>query len=160
MTKICVFSDSHGYLDHMLGAISQEAPDYVIFLGDGERDICRAEKQFPSIGFLRVCGNCDRHSNAPLVLNTVIAGKKIFAVHGHHYKVKYDSSYSTLRYAALEADADIVLFGHTHMPYYDRNLGMDIMNPGSISCMNPPTYGVIMIESGNVTAELKHAPEK
>ncbi len=155
MTKVCVFSDSHGFPDHMILAISQEMPEYVIFLGDGERDMERAEKQFPAAAFLHVCGNCDRHSAAPVVLNTEIAGKKIFATHGHHYKVKYDTSYSTLCYAAMEAGADIVLFGHTHIPYYDRHLGMDIMNPGTISRISRPTYGVLEIGFGKVSAKIK-----
>ena len=156
MTKVCVFSDSHGYAGNMIQAISEEMPQYVIFLGDGAQDLHRAKKEFPSVEFLSVCGNCDRHSAAPLVLKTAIAGKKIFAAHGHHYEVKFDSTYSTLRYAALEADADIVLFGHTHIPYQDSGLGFDvIMNPGTISQFSGAAYGVLAIGSGKVNAEIK-----
>ena len=35
MTKICVFSDSHGCPENILRAMSKESPEYVIFLGDG-----------------------------------------------------------------------------------------------------------------------------
>ncbi|MDE7242480.1 MAG: YfcE family phosphodiesterase, partial [Oscillospiraceae bacterium] len=143
------------YPDNMIQAIAEEQPDYVIFLGDGEQDLNRTKKRFPGVEFLHVRGNCDLHSAAPLVLKTAIAGKKIFAVHGHHYDVKFDESYSTLRYAAMEADADIVLFGHTHVPYHDKSLGMDVLNPGSVSRIYSPTYGVLEISGGDVTAEIR-----
>ena len=39
MFKIVVFSDSHGSSDEMEKVIKIEAPDLVIFLGDGEKDI-------------------------------------------------------------------------------------------------------------------------
>ena len=39
MTKICVFSDSHGNSENMIQAIEMEKPDIVIHLGDGAGDM-------------------------------------------------------------------------------------------------------------------------
>ena len=89
------------------------------------------------------------------LLKTEIAGQKVFATHGHAYKVKYDRDYQTLRYAALEADARLVLFGHTHVPYHDRVWGMEMINPGSIGYGNKPSYAVVELDETGVTADLK-----
>ena len=45
--------------------------------------------------------------------------------------------------AALEADADVVLFGHTHAPFRDFTMGMHLLNPGSIGPTTRPSYGII-----------------
>ena len=155
MTRLCVFSDSHGFPDHMLRVIRAEGPDAVFHLGDGEGDLRAVKRAFPHLPVYSVRGNCDVFGAAPVLLKTEIEGKKIFAAHGHTYKVKYDRDLQTLRYAALEADARIVLFGHTHVPFHDRVWGMELVNPGSIGYVARPGYAVIVIDGGTVTADLK-----
>ncbi len=157
MVKICVFSDSHGYPDHMLRAIRAESPDQVIFLGDGEGDLRAVRREFPGLTVHSVRGNCDVGSASPALLRMETEGTKIFATHGHAYHVKMDRDYQRLRYAALEADARIVLFGHTHVPYHERVWGMEIMNPGAIGYGSRPSYGVVTVDNGAVTADLKRA---
>lgn len=155
MTKICVFSDSHGYGDPMLHAIRVESPDLIIHLGDGESDLAKVKGNFPDLEIRSVRGNCDVFSAEPVLLQTEVEGKKIFATHGHTYNVKLDRDYRRLRYAALESDARIVLFGHTHIPYHDRCWGMEILNPGSICAGPSPSYGVLVIDGDDMTAQLK-----
>ena len=58
-------------------------------------------------------------------------GKKIFMCHGHRYGVKY--GYNSIFYRGKEVGADIVLFGHSHLPIIDEHDGLILMNPGSIS---------------------------
>lgn len=159
MTKLLVFSDSHGCAGHMLRAIEAEAPDGIVFLGDGERDLHEVMRRFPNLPVKSVRGNVDGQSAAPLLLRDTIEGKRVFAVHGHEYNVKYGGGIQRLCYAAMEADADIVLFGHTHAPYSDRYLGMDILNPGSIGSNARPTYGVVTIADGAVATRIKAAPQ-
>ena len=158
MTRICVFSDSHGCVEYMLRAIAHEKPDMIIHLGDGENDLYSVQRLYPELPVESVQGNCDRFSSALTVLNTTVAGKRIFAVHGHKYGVKYDPALTNLRYAAMEADADIVLFGHTHTPYRDHSLAMDILNPGSCGDVRVPTYGVIEIDGSSVSTAVKEVP--
>lgn len=154
-TRLCVFSDSHGNPDHMLTAIRREAPDAIFHLGDGESDLRAVKRAFPDLPIYSVRGNCDLFGAAPGLLKTEIAGQKVFATHGHAYKVKYDRDYQTLRYAALEADARLVLFGHTHVPYHDRVWGMEMINPGSIGYGSKPSYAVVELDETGVTADLK-----
>ena len=144
MTKIFVFSDSHGDVDDMCRIIMAGAPDLVIHLGDYVSDCDELRRRFPDIQIANVRGNCDYRSAVPELRRLNIEGKSIFAAHGHVYNVK--SGYTRICYAAMEADADILLFGHTHIPYRDTGLGMEIMNPGSIGKGAHPSYGVITID--------------
>ena len=156
---ICVFSDSHGYAKNMIEAVRREKPVLCFFLGDGETDLVSLRNRFPDLPVNAVRGNCDLRSAQPLVLNCVVGGLRIFAVHGHQYEVKYDDALHELCYAALRADADVLLFGHTHLPYLDRHLGMEIMNPGTIGKVKSPSYGVLTIEDGKAQAEIKYLNE-
>jgi putative phosphoesterase len=154
--KICVFSDSHGYAEHMIEAVRREKPALCFFLGDGESDLVTLRGCCPDLPINSVRGNCDLRSTQPLVLNAVVAGVRIYAVHGHQHEVKYDDAVRELCRAALRADADVVLFGHTHRPYLDRHLGMEILNPGSIGRVRTPSYGLLTIENGRVDAEIRY----
>lgn len=156
MAKICVFSDSHGCTENLLRAMERETPEYVVYLGDGERDMYKVASKYRQTRFCFVRGNCDVNSSKPLVLQETIEGKKVFATHGHKFEVKEDSTHWKLRSSAMEADADIVLFGHTHIPFKDKSLGMEVMNPGSIGVVKSPTYGVITIQDGVAKTEIKH----
>ena len=68
--------------------------------------------------------------------------------HGHKYNVK--SSLLALKYKGMEKNADIILFGHTHVPYIDDTDGIIMLNPGSVS-----TYGIIEINESEVTASVE-----
>ena len=154
MTKLCVFSDSHGLALYMLRAIRAEDPDLVVHLGDGYSDLSEVMEAFPGLPLRCVRGNCDVFSPAPAKLAFSVEGKRILAVHGHAYQVKTDRSLQRLCYAALEEEADLVLFGHTHVPCHDRWGDLEILNPGSISGLRP-SYGVVAVENGRLSAELK-----
>ena len=95
-----------------------------------------------------------------MIRQDVVSGFRFYAVHGHQHEVKYDDSVRELCYAALRADADVVLFGHTHLPYLDHHLGMEIMNPGSIGKVKNPSYGLLTIEDGKLSAEIRYLKEE
>lgn len=152
--KICVFSDSHGYAKNMIEAVWREKPSLCFFLGDGESDLVTLRSRFPELPINAVRGNCDLLSAQPLTLKCAVGGLKIFAVHGHQHEVKYDDSVRELCYAGLREDADVVLFGHTHLPYLDRHLGMIILNPGAIGHVRKPSYAVLTVDNGKADAEI------
>ena len=152
MPEIYVFSDSHGSVGDMKDIIRAARPDMVIHAGDYSSDCEELKREFPDILISGVCGNCDRIPLAPPVLTFNMFGKKFFVAHGHNYGVK--SGIDRLCYAGLEAQADIIIFGHTHIPFYGRRLAIDIVNPGSIGRGARPSYAVISIsESGEVAVK-------
>ena len=153
--KVCVFADSHGFIGNMIAAIELEEPDLCFFLGDGDRDITEVAGRFPDIPFNIVRGNCDLWSNESSTITCEIEGVRIFATHGHLSYVKQDFGYETLISQALDAGADLVLFGHTHRQYLSETYGLTLLNPGTIGRGYYPTYAVLLINDGKFSAELK-----
>ena len=154
MKTLLVFSDSHGSAGLMLRAIERESPSLVIHLGDGEDDLSAVRGQYPHLGIEQVRGNCDRRSDARSVLRLTVEGVRILAVHGHEHEVKYDPTLFRLKAAALADEARLVLFGHTHVPHIEEDMGLLIMNPGSVGSSpyitSHPTYGLVRFGSGAI----------
>lgn len=153
MTKILVFSDSHGNGRGISAALGQH-PDasIALFLGDGIGDFRRAA-DLPHLKTVCVRGNCDFYGVSTGVRDVeiiTVENVRIMMTHGHLFGVK--SGFGTALDKAAAAEADIFLFGHTHVPFDhtfshgDRHIRM--FNPGSVSrgrdCGN--TYGVIVVD--------------
>ena len=153
--KICVFSDSHGYAGNMMTAIELEKPDLCFFLGDGERDIARVIEEYPDLPVYAVSGNCDFRTDLSSSLFCEVGGVRIYATHGHLSRVKYDYDLETLTSQAVEAGADIALFGHTHSQQLCESRGVTLLNPGSIGRGYYPSYAVLTIENGRYMTDLK-----
>lgn len=154
--KILVFSDSHGKLDWMIAAMEAEKPDHVFFLGDHERDGWDLNRLYPAIPLNAVRGNCD-WGPGPEEWVVELEGVRFLLTHGHLYGAK--TGVSRLEGAGLRTGADMVCFGHTHMPL-DRN------EPGHVWLFNPGTiggpygqrvtFGVLTVKDGKVHAEIKN----
>lgn len=171
--NILVFSDSHGRTSKILEAFEKQIkkPDAIVFLGDGLRDLsyCDFIERIPVYA---VCGNCDFYSvyggvrGEDEILIT-LGGKRILMTHGHDYGVKH--SLGGLVSAAVRKEADIVLFGHTHVPLekclptgeceYGIRLPkpLYLMNPGSIGgydgsfgCMEIDRHGNVILSHGEL----------
>lgn len=151
--KILVISDVHGRISLAERMLERENPDEVFFLGDGLREISESAKFFPKIRFHMVAGNCDFMAGKEQCV-IKISGKNIFYTHGHRYNVKMERemNYITLRSAAMDCGADIVLFGHTHQPDLFFMNGMCIMNPGAAAAGK---YGIIEINRNEIKPELR-----
>lgn len=149
--KILVLSDSHGQMRLMEQAVRTEQPDEIFHLGDHIRDAEQLERTFPSIPIARVVGNCDYFSDGLKTIQCQRQGVSIFATHGHRYHVKF--GYQRLEYAAREVGAQVVLFGHTHVPYCEQYNGLWLLNPGACGGQNG-SYGLVIIEDKNITCKL------
>ena len=162
---IPIISDSHGsgyraeYIFERLKRCGDH-PSAVIFLGDGARDI---EDGIPdSCELISVAGNCDAWTSLfddngneiPDERLEIIGGLRIFMTHGHMYGVK--GGYGAAVSYACREGADVLLFGHTHIPCqtYDSALPrpLHILNPGSIGYRGDGfySYGIIEIQAGSV----------
>ena len=144
--KILVLSDSHRAEKPMLDAVRRERPDAIIHLGDHASDAQVLSSEFPLLPLSVVRGNCDLfEDNVPESVLMNWEGVRIFATHGHRYGVK--SNVLRLYYAAMEKEAEVILFGHTHIPYCEESDGVWLLNPGSCG-RSRPSYGIIEIENG------------
>lgn len=139
---ILVLSDSHGRVNNISDAVAlNKNAEAVLFLGDGLRDLSRAETLGKPI--ISVRGNCDISSSDVNGVYTLSFGEyNIMLTHGHLFSVK--STLDTLAAHAASIGADIALFGHTHIPF-DKYLPagstvggvmlqkpLRLFNPGSI----------------------------
>ena len=145
MKRVLIFSDTHDYIEPCVRLMTQmKDVDAVIHAGDSARDAQDLKYAFPEIPVYYVRGNNDWFSDAPDKLSVTIGGKKILIVHGHIERVKYDLTLSELTRKGEAANADLVVFGHTHKPRTEYRGKMIILNPGSVRFSR--TYAVAEIE--------------
>ncbi len=156
--NILVISDSHGKTNLVFQLLQKlhSQLDYVIHLGDCFSDIEYYTTIFTDLIFVTVTGNCDYFYQDNLSQIITIENTRIFVTHGHKYKVK--TGLEQLRRAALEVNANICLFGHTHCGEVTRSGDILFFNPGSLAFPRDgckPTYGLIDISSnGSVSVKI------
>lgn len=151
--RLLVFSDSHSGLSFMRRCCEALHPDGILHLGDHYDDGEVIRDAFPQANIWMVPGNCDRY-RAPIhaqeILTPIIGGVSFYLTHGHLHRVK--STLFALLRDARAAGAQVVLFGHTHQAYLNREEedGLLVMNPGSCGYYGG-SAGLIEIENGAVT---------
>lgn len=155
--KFLAISDTHGDVDKVVKFIKnniKEKIEGIFFLGDYVEDGEIISKEL-DINTYIVAGNGDFHSDYPDDLLLNINQKKILLTHGHRYKLGYDLT--TLFFRGLELSADLILYGHTHVPLITREEDILIINPGSPSyprsINKDKTIALIDIEN-KITAEI------
>ena len=143
--KFLVISDVHGRYERIGRLLSMHRDiDALMFLGDGLVDLERAGVYEMGVSVFSVKGNCDWNSflrseciDEELVLN--FEGYRFLLMHGHTRGVKHGMTNAI--YAAIEREADILLFGHTHeaiekylpaQSEYSLEKPLRIFNPGSL----------------------------
>ena len=163
MLRILILSDSHGRNENVELAIAQvreEIGEFQMLIHLGDVGDARELESLAGVPCYIVRGNTDY--DAKLLNANVIeaGGHRIFATHGHLYQV--DMRLDLLRFAALENDCDIAMYGHTHVPYLEEDPDdVTILNPGSISKPRQAdhryTYMVMEIDDEDeVTYELRY----
>ena len=148
--RILVISDSHGDQWAVRQAIeAQPGADIILHLGDGARDMEDVAMSYPHKMVYQVRGNCDFSSGVmiPYARDEILGGRKCFMTHGHLYGVKSDLYRITC--AARERGAEILLFGHTHVPLATYDDGLYILNPGSVG-HGDGRYGIVDITPAGV----------
>ncbi len=163
--KLMIASDIHGslrYCEALLEAYSREKADRLLLLGDilyhGPRNdlpdgyapkgvIAALNERKNDI--LCVRGNCDTEVDQMVLAFPVMAdyalvcaeGCRIYATHGHVYHPD--------RLPPLQ-EGDILLYGHTHVPAWERRGGILCLNPGSVSIPKEDSPRGYMTLSGGV----------
>ena len=76
-------------------------------------------------------GNNDFFAPHPYEEEFDLGPHHIMITHGHHYHVS--TGPEILKEEALSIGADVVMFGHTHRPYFEQDEDITVLNPGSVS---------------------------
>jgi hypothetical protein len=153
--RIGIMSDTHGDVTLAEEAIRQMGSiDLMLHAGDTYADMVKLSKKF-DIEMIGVRGNIGRVDEGPAELVLELNGHRIFLVHGHHYDVKH--SLMRLYYRAKEIEADIVVYGHTHLAMTAVEDGILFVNPGSVGVPKGKyknSYAILDLSSQNAEAEI------
>lgn len=125
---LLVASDTHGRPDRLLEAYRRVNPAATVFLGDGLRDLSYLPDSTP---LYAVRGNCDwsADTDAPAARVAEVGSYRLYLTHGHLHGVKLQLDAAIA--AAVAADADALLYGHTHIPF-ERTLQAGTCIAGSV----------------------------
>lgn len=144
MKLVGLISDSHGRVDPRIHQAFANV-DLIVHAGD----ICDADvlDELETIAPVKaVLGNCDVDGLGSMrmdsLLNFEVEGVRIGVVHDRH-----DSG-------SLADSVEVIVFGHSHMPYDEYEDGVRWINPGSAQqARRSPfgrTVGLLEIDSGEV----------
>ena len=157
--KIVVVSDSHGE-NRIINQILACEPDADALIHCG--DVCGSLEEILDydIPVYAVGGNCDSPGRYPRELEVKFGYYNVFIVHGDQYRVDYRDD--LIFYAGKERFADVVCFGHSHVPQNMTVEGMLLLNPGSVvrpkQLPRVGTYAVLTISEDELPrAELRIA---
>lgn len=153
--RIGLVSDTHRFTAAMDKAIPYlKYCDLIVHAGDNIDDSYYLEA-VTDVPVVAVKGNCDFYSDPGKDEETFMAeDKKVLVCHGHNYGIKY--SLDELQKRAEDKEADIVIFGHSHVPYYKEKDGIIFINPGSTSLPRGGSskgIGILDVENGEITYE-------
>lgn len=152
--KIAVVGDTHGKIDTIVQELREIEVDHLFFTGDFYSDAGKISRRL-GLDFTGVSGNCDFRSKGEQEQFLRISGKHFYITHGHKYGVKH--GLNSLYYRAEEIKADVVLFGHTHIPFCEKINGIWFINPGSPSRPRGgarKTYALIEIENHSFSPQI------
>lgn len=160
--KILVASDIHGsayYAKKLKERIEKEVPDQIILLGDlyyhGPRnqlgmeyapmEVAKILNSYKNI-IVSTRGNCDAEVDMMISefefkesIEKTINGKKFFFSHGHKYN----------RDSYPNSDFDIMVYGHFHTGFIEKENGKIFVNSGSVSLPKNGTKNSYLIIDEN-----------
>jgi putative phosphoesterase len=156
--KIGVLSDTHlrvpdDMLEHILEEVFADT-DMILHAGDivTRTVLGRLEEN----GVIAVCGNMDDYEVAdslPMVRIVPAAGKRIGLIHGWGSKDGLAQRIS----ARFDDRPDLIVFGHSHVPFWGLVDGTYMFNPGSASqnrYSGSATVGLIEIVDNRMTGSI------
>ncbi|QRG69363.1 YfcE family phosphodiesterase [Brevibacillus choshinensis] len=137
---ILVISDTHGLVREVQRVTDRHAVEKMLHCGD----FCVDHNRDPFSRMTLVRGNCDTANEVPTEQETKWRDLHILQTHGHLYGVK--STLLRLHYRAEETGANVVIFGHSHVPACGVVRDILFLNPGSLQLprgFEVPTYAII-----------------
>lgn len=154
MTRIGVFSDTHGRLSNLSAALDRAGTlDGFLHLGDFGSDAEPIARRLP-VPYHAVRGNCDYSGNLPRQLVVTYEDASLLLLHGDAYARRGTYALALL---AEENRCHAVLFGHSHTPLLAAQGDVLVLNPGSLSCprcSSAPSFAVLTIDGRHVHAKV------
>lgn len=148
--RYLIVSDTHGKHRSLREVVEKVGHiDGMFHLGDFEGGLGTIEEMI-DCPLYAVRGNNDFGSYLEDEKIVGVGEHKIFLTHGHRYSLFF--GIERLLDLAYTKGCDVVLFGHTHMPFLEEQDGIWVANPGSISLprqsSRKPTYMIMELDAG------------
>ena len=152
--KLLIISDSHGNNEIIEKIIKKEKPEIIIHAGD----YCTNEEWMNTHITYYVDGNNDYHNKRSLLFN--IFNYKFYLLHSDELfsfnQITYENRLINL---AKENQVDVLIFGHTHVPYIKDDIKPYLINPGSLSYPRQSNgnkaYVIALVSWNQIKFELK-----
>ncbi len=152
---IGVVSDTHGFYDPRVPPLL-DGVEHILHAGDiGTGRIIEQLSEIAPV--TAVCGNNDREgpeSQFPEVESVELGGCRIYLTHIVKVpKEGDDAGLSTF----LEARADVVVFGHSHMAVHEERGPLTFFNPGAAGKRRfkvVPSIGLLNVGPGRVEGRI------
>jgi putative phosphoesterase len=153
--RIGVMSDTHmrepdRLLDFILDEVFADM-DMILHAGD---IVAAAVLEYMELrGVTAVCGNMCDYDVAKLVPQRrllEVAGKRIALIHGWGSR---DGLERRLIDAFAEPFPDVIVYGHSHIPFWGRVQGVSMFNPGAAGRRGGGSVGILEILDDTVRGE-------
>jgi uncharacterized protein len=147
--RFLILSDTHGNYPLAFRALEMAGPiDRIFHLGDCIED-ARLIEEITGRDIVKVPGNCDFTVSEPGDISAVFAGKRFFITHGDKYSVK--GGLAPLCFKARSENAEIVLYGHTHIGSVDLLEGTLFVNPGALRHKwHSPSFALLDVDFSGI----------
>jgi putative phosphoesterase len=143
--KIGVISDTHGSQGSIRKIVDAAGNvDLWLHAGDYSQD-AQYVTALTGDKVTAVKGNCDGQTTAKIDEFIEVCGKRLWLTHGHRYDVK--QGLYELLWWGREYEADIIVYGHSHVPELKWIGDLLVFNPGSALYprFGQPTFGILEI---------------
>ncbi len=159
--KLVIASDIHGsayWCEKLMAVVEKEQPDKLVLLGDllyhGPRnDLPRDYAPKKVIAMLSqekarilcVRGNCEAEVDQMVLPFPCMADYALLCIDGQTWFVTHGHLWNPDR---LPPQAEVFLFGHTHVKMDEQRGGVRCINPGSVSIPKDGSHSCIVYEDG------------
>ncbi len=159
--KLVIASDIHGsayWCEKLMAVVEKEQPDKLVLLGDllyhGPRNdlpgdyapkkvIAMLSQEKARI--LCVRGNCEAEVDQMVLPFPCMADYALLCIDGQTWFVTHGHLWNPDR---LPPQAEVFLFGHTHVKMDEQRGGVRCINPGSVSIPKDGSHSCIVYEDG------------
>ncbi|WP_416151409.1 metallophosphoesterase family protein [Salipaludibacillus sp. HK11] len=139
--KALVMSDSHGWDNEVKKIVDRHRNDVDAIFHCGDSELSGDASALD--GVRTVKGNCDFGSDFPEEYVESVKDTTVFVAHGHLLNVKMTEM--NLIYKGEETEAQVVCYGHTHIPAAVQEHNIVILNPGSMRLPRDYPVGTYVI---------------
>ncbi|QUH24815.1 metallophosphoesterase family protein [Serpentinicella alkaliphila] len=152
--RIGILGDSHEQVKDIDRCIKKlNNVNIIIHTGDMLKDALYITRKH-NIPVIGVRGNCDPYNAGEEEILYTANNYNILICHGHNYGVK--SSLKMILHRGKNANAHIIVFGHTHIPYYEQVDSIHLLNPGSLAFPRGFSKKSVAIIEINERISIKH----